>query len=79
MITSINDRWKHFEKSVLPKEAPDIQRQEMKRAFFAGFSLCLDIMCIEISELEEDDGVKEIQRLRAQIEGFTEAVRMKVA
>ena len=35
-MNTIADQWKFFEASVVPKNASSIQRQEMRRAFYAG-------------------------------------------
>lgn len=79
-IPTINDRWKYFESKILdPINAGPTQRQEMKRAFFSGANEVLDIMTREITELSDEDGVKEISRLYRQLEGFGEAIKLGVA
>lgn len=35
---TINEQWHEFAKLVLPADATDAQRREMKRAFFGGFA-----------------------------------------
>lgn len=34
--TTIFDEWKSYEREVVPVGAPDIQREECRRAFYAG-------------------------------------------
>lgn len=77
-IQTINESWKSYESMVLPKEAGEIQRREMKRAFFAGFGYAMDTL-LELSVFDEDDGVERLKRFTAEIRGFTEAVKLGVA
>jgi hypothetical protein len=54
-MTTLQDKWQSFERSAMPKDAPPIQRKEMRRAFYAGVAVMLSLM----SELGEDDVSEE--------------------
>lgn len=45
-MKSLFDEWRDFEAKIIPKHAPAIQREECRRAFYAGavcmFALTLD-------------------------------------
>lgn len=51
----IDTMWHHFLKFVTPKETPDIQKREMKKAFYSGFAVCIKIMNDVAPELSESD------------------------
>lgn len=35
-MNTIQEKWERFEKLVVPKNAPAIQREEMRKAFYCG-------------------------------------------
>lgn len=42
-LNRIESEWKKFENAVIPKDAEAIQRQEMRRAYYAGFIAMLEL------------------------------------
>lgn len=66
---SIRFIWAVFEKMVIPVDASEIQRDEMRKAFYAGFTECFKITC-DISELKEKDALKVLDRLSLEGEEF---------
>ena len=40
---TIASQWSDFERAVIPQEAPDVQRKEMRKAFYAGVSTILSL------------------------------------
>ena len=70
---TINDKWKCFESAVLPKNASEIQRIEMKRAFFAGFHQCLCDLSV-MSSGDEEDAMKSLDRYQQEAKGFSIAI-----
>ena len=77
-LPSANDQWRQFEGGVVPKNASAIQRREMKRAFFAGFTSCLR-SGQELAEMSEDDAVARLGRFHEEVKGFAVAVEMGAA
>lgn len=77
-LPSVNDRWLTFAQQVLPKEASAIQRKEMKRAFFAGFTACL-VGGVEMVAFPDEDGAARLMRYHEECKGFAVAVEMGAA
>lgn len=45
MLNTLDAEWRSFESGCIPKEAPEIQRIEMRRAFYAGIESFLVLQC----------------------------------
>jgi hypothetical protein len=76
-MINIQNLWKDFEGKVLAKNAPAIQRREMKRAFVAGISA----MLAELSDLSVQDESRAAESLidvARQCVEFSERVSMGV-
>lgn len=54
-LNRIESTWKEFEKAVIPKDADSIQRQEMRRAYYAGFIAMLTLAQGLPDEAGDDD------------------------
>jgi predicted secreted protein len=42
-MKTIEQRWREFSERVIPRDAPQVQHQEMRRAFYAGFTSMLEV------------------------------------
>ena len=51
--------WKSYEVRVVPPDAPDVQRKETKRAFYAGVISMLSVL-VEAGNKEDADMLKDI-------------------
>lgn len=72
-MNTIAEQWASFEAAVMPASAGPVQRQEMRRAFYAGFEGALRIAWnIGDESVSEDGGV-------AILEGLHEECRMFAA
>lgn len=70
-MNTITEQWALFESSVMPKDAPPIQRQEMRRAFYSGAEAMLRIQhAIASGTVSEDAGVAILQGLHEELHGF---------
>lgn len=71
----IKDGWRSYAEHVLPADAPSVQTQETRRAFYAGaqhlFSVYFDIGGDEISE---DQGVEILEEIKAELQRFVRDV-----
>lgn len=76
-MRTIAQQWTEFEGRVLPAGAPDIQRREMKRAFYAGFfgALMAGMEMADESKASDDVGVTMIQRLHDECHRFAAEVQ----
>lgn len=55
---TIKEEWESFETALL-QDAGDIQRQEMRRAFYAGAQSFFSILTSSVSQTENPDEVTE--------------------
>jgi hypothetical protein len=53
----VAEQWVSFEKAILPPNCSDVQRQETRRAFFAGAFAIVDAITLAMSH--EDDMTAE--------------------
>lgn len=77
-MIDIEQEWKDFAAKVLPEDAPPIQRQEMRRAFFAGFQLSL-VGLSDLSAQDEDRAMEALEDMHRQCHEFAARVEMGVA
>jgi hypothetical protein len=55
---SIFDEWKSYERDVVPKDAVESQREECRRAFYAGAQACLTAV-YEATDVADDGQAAE--------------------
>lgn len=74
-MRTIADQWALFERAVMPKDAPAVQRQEMRRAFYAGCEGMLRLQFeIGAKSVSEDAGVRIIEGWHDECRRFAAAV-----
>lgn len=57
-MNTVQDQWERFRKHVVPKDAPPVQVQEMRRSFYAGVEAMLRIQfAISDGAMSEDAAV----------------------
>jgi len=73
---SITGLWASFEKDILPANAPPVQRQEMRRAFYAGSFGVLTAMLhvVGSNEVGMEEGVLILDRLYNECKAFAARV-----
>lgn len=60
----LNAGWEKFEQQTISKEAPEIQRTEMRRAFYSGVLTLLSLMAqANAQDLSEDEAGAFITQL----------------
>ena len=69
-LLSVGGLWTLLERTLLSKEAPQIQRDEMRRAFFIGFTECFAVMNDLSENLSEDDAAKVLSKLNDEVSAF---------
>jgi hypothetical protein len=71
--------WEEFWKAVAPPRASAIQKQEMRRAFYAGI-YCMLQTCKALGheDVPEDDGVEVLEKLQEELEAFYELMKKGV-
>lgn len=76
---SINDIWKTAARDAFGLDAPgvsEVQRREMKRAFFAGWNACQAMLTVLADKLSEDDAAARLARYHMEARGFVEAIKL---
>ena len=73
----VAEQWNTFAQAVLPRDCSDVQRKEMRRAFYAGAHM---IFCMLTGSVSAGDGVEPeditlLKDLNAECEDFAESVK----
>ena len=76
---TIVTKWRTYE-LVIPKDAPLVQKQETKRAFYAGVAAILDIL-LQLADpaISEREGMMVLESCRKEVVGFTREVERGAA
>lgn len=71
----IRDGWQAYAEKILPKNAPVVQRQETRRAFYAGaWELLSRYADLGEPEISEDEGVEVLDATTCEIEAFVRSL-----
>jgi len=62
------EEWQSYERDVVPSTAPDIQREECRRAFYAGAWACFCAVLAASEPADEDECERRLQALQDEIE-----------
>jgi hypothetical protein len=72
---NVRSGWFSYAERVLPSDAPSVQKQETRRAFYAGAAHALDVMLrLGEDDVSEDAGVEVLEALRQECRRFVEDV-----
>lgn len=73
----IADAWRDFEIQVIPLDAPEVQRVESRRAFYAGaVTLFSGIMSIlEPGEEPTEQDLETMDAIKAEIDAYAKELR----
>ena len=71
-ISTAREMWQRFER-MLPPDAPDVQRREMRRAFYGGaYSVMIEML--QIADYDEAEGAQKLEQLRREIKSHIEVM-----
>ncbi len=75
-MKTIAQRWTEFEAQVISPDAGPVQRQEMRRAFYAGFNeaLVASLQMAEESGNDDELGVAMMESLHRECREFVSSV-----
>jgi hypothetical protein len=74
-MNTILEQWESFSAMALPLDAPPIQRQEMRRAFYAGAEAMARIQfSVGDRAMSEDAGVQVLEGCHDELRGFARRV-----
>jgi hypothetical protein len=71
---SIAQLWTIFAGAVLPADASPVQRQEMRKAFYAGFIEAFRIMTEFSADLPQDEAMSVLDRLNVESLDFVKGM-----
>lgn len=69
-MNTVQDKWKGFSEAVMPKDASDIQTQEMKRSFYAGAFSMFSLMKEISDQHSEETAAKMLDTLDQESQAF---------
>ena len=79
-MNTIADQWAAFEVLVMPKDAPPVQRQEMRRAFYAGAEAMLRLQHAATEPgISENAGVMMLEGWHDECRRFAQQVSQGLA
>lgn len=72
---SVFDQWKTYERMVIPADAGAVQREESRRAFYAGAAACFGLVMAATEPENEDDCEANLDALDKEIKSITTDLR----
>lgn len=74
-MNTIQEQWDMFSALVIPKNAPPIQQQEMRRAFYAGAEAMTRIQfAVGDKNMSEEAGVQILEGCNDELRRFSKQV-----
>jgi hypothetical protein len=71
----IRDGWQDYAEKVLPADAPPVQKQETRRAFYAGaWEILMRMADLGEPDISEDQGAEVLEATKREIERFVASV-----
>ncbi len=73
----VAEQWDSFARTVVPKDAPAVQKQEMRRAFYAGAQCLLHSVMLALSaDADPTEGdITMMADLERELSDFAESVK----
>jgi hypothetical protein len=77
-LETVAESFATYRAAVIPREAPEVQIEECRRAFYAGTYFCLMNLAFNVGDdsTSEDEGIVELEKLKAECEAYAAAVGM---
>ncbi|HMG17670.1 MAG TPA: hypothetical protein VK573_03010 [Gemmatimonadales bacterium] len=66
----IGDAWASYLAEVVPADAPEVQREECKRAFYAGATAMYQAVMEAMEPTDEDACAARLTALHHELQGF---------
>lgn len=71
----IENGWRTYAEHVVPKNAPPVQIQECRRAFYAGAAQMFDAFTHQVADLTEDQGVAAMGAISDELAAYVQDVK----
>ena len=68
-MNTVQEQWASFSKMVVPKDAPPVQIQEMRRAFYSGVKAMIRIQWA-VGGVSENAGVEMLEGVHDEVKRF---------
>jgi hypothetical protein len=71
-LETVAESWATYRAKVLPADASQVQVVETRRSFYAGVYFCLMNLAFNIGDdsTDEEEGLRELEKLKAECEAF---------
>lgn len=76
-MKTVFEEWKSYERDVVPKEAPSVQREECRRAFYAGAYGMFSLVIAATAPESEDVCEINLQALQDECLAITKDLRTR--
>jgi hypothetical protein len=77
-MKTLEQEWLNYSSRILPKGCSPVQRQETRRAYYAGIWTLLQMVKeIGDDEVSEDQGVQELEKLENECINFMSQIGSK--
>lgn len=76
---TIQSLWLNYEHGMIPESAGDMQRQQLKRAFFAGFGSAYGILVVDMAKVPIGQQEMLVTDLGQECANFAVSVQRGVA
>lgn len=76
MSTSIRKLHADWAARSVPKDAPQVQRQEMERAFYSGAFAVFTLQMTEVAEKSDDAAEAQMQAIHKELEDYFKLLRL---
>jgi hypothetical protein len=75
-VESVAQAFDSYRKNVIPQDAPPVQVEECRRAFYAGsYTMLMNVSAnIGDDSTSEEDGIVQLEALKAECEAFAASV-----
>jgi len=74
-VKSVQQLHREWADKCLPRDASQVQRQEMERAFYSGALACFTLQIADIAALSDDAAEQAMQRLQTELEDYFRLLR----
>lgn len=72
MVMRLGREWVDYHMRIVPKDAPPVQVQETRRAFYSGATILLSLIMTGLSPEEDptEDDLRKMDQLKAEMDQF---------
>jgi hypothetical protein len=76
-VKTVFEEWRSYDRDVVPTDAPVVQREECRRAFYAGVMAGYALTMDAVAPMDEDRCAANLLRLDREIRSVTKDLRVK--